>query len=98
MLVTCGADLMVWKSRAVKTSVRKVSALSANSSALRLAANLSSVADPLTNGSGSGSCFCDLKDGNKNNFKFFCLLIYEVTFTSFCIIKKSQNSRNQDVS
>jgi hypothetical protein len=40
MLVTCGADLMVWKSRAVKTSVRKEAAHSVSSnSALRLAAN-----------------------------------------------------------
>ncbi len=39
MLVTCGSDLMVWKSRAVKTSVRKEPAHSASNSALRSAAN-----------------------------------------------------------
>ncbi len=39
MLVTCGSDLLVWKSRAVKTSVRKEPAHSASSS-VRLAANL----------------------------------------------------------
>jgi hypothetical protein len=41
----------------------------------------------------------DLRDVNvnQNNFfvsKFFCLLLFEGTFTSFFKDKKSQNSRN----
>ncbi len=39
----------------------------------------------------------DLIDANKRLFfsKFFCLSLFEGTFTSFFKDKKSQNSRNQ---
>jgi hypothetical protein len=54
---------------------------------------------------GSGSCFLSLtfKMPTKNKFlnKFFCLLLFEGTFTSFFKDKKSkrsQNSRNQSFS
>ncbi len=39
--------------------------------------------------------FGALQDGNK---KFFCLLLFEATFTSFFKDKKSQNSMNQGFS
>jgi hypothetical protein len=66
---------------------------------------------PLTNGSGSGvdpdpAIFViDLQDANQKQIclkKFFCLLLFEGTFTSFfkdkMSQKKSQSSRNQDFS
>jgi hypothetical protein len=68
---------------------------------------------PLTNGSGfgsgsgcgSGSCYfvIDLQDANKKIFfyNFFCLILFEGTFTSFSKIKsqeKTQSSKNQGFS
>ncbi len=51
---------------------------------------------PLTNGSGFGSCyFRHWPSRRQQKTKFFCLLFFEVTFTSFFKDKKSQNSRNQ---
>jgi hypothetical protein len=49
---------------------------------------------PLANGSGSGSFYfiIDLQDANKKqtNKKFFCILLFEGTFTSFFKGKKSK--------
>ncbi len=62
---------------------------------------------PLTNGSGFRSCFFrqwPTRRQQKTNLKklFFCLLLFEGTFTSFFKVKKvkkkSQNSRNQGFS
>jgi hypothetical protein len=44
---------------------------------------------PLTNGSGSGSCFFFRHEPRQ---KFFCLLLFEGTFTSFFKDKKSKRS------
>jgi hypothetical protein len=55
---------------------------------------------PLTNGSGSGSCYFLTKTNLKK--RFFCLLLFEGIFTSFFkdkkVQKKSQKIRNQGFS